>query len=119
MLRECTDPLAYYSFLCSWGVSGRSEPSQPSLAVMVGSFGWGLGDPPSAMAFSQVGFRVKGGAFAAALACQEWTANGNRAQAQTLKSQSEQVGCRCEPQATCLSYAWLLHCRSEAMGRSE
>ena len=36
-----------------------------------------------------------------------------------LQSRVEQEGYRCEPQATDLTHARLLHCRSEAMGRSE
>ena len=36
-----------------------------------------------------------------------------------LQSRVEQVGYRCDPQATDLTHARLLHCRSEAMGPSE
>ena len=36
-----------------------------------------------------------------------------------LLSQVEQAGFHCEPQANDLTHARLLHCRSEAMGRSE
>ena len=36
-----------------------------------------------------------------------------------LQSLAEQAGYRCEPQATDLTHAQLLHCRSEAMVRSE
>jgi len=55
---------------------------------------------------------------------QLWLASSGPPQAmerklKPLKSQAEQAGYRCEPQATDLSHARLLRCRSEARGRSE
>ena len=55
---------------------------------------------------------------------QLWLASSGPPQAmkrklKPLKSQLEQAGFRCEPQANDLTHARLLRCRSESKGRSE
>ena len=105
---------------------GTSGSLQPQAATVQPQRSDGGGHGPDSLAFIPMGGKgdLKQRLQGQDLPKQLWLASSGPPPAmerklKPLQSRVEQAGYRCEPQATDLTHARLLHCRSEAMGRSE